>query len=62
MLTEASEDLKSEQVIAALLEAIKGVLQRHSGKGGLCEERLRAHVRGKGALVGAIGMGRATRD
>ena len=29
MLTGANEDLTSEQVIGALLEAIKGVLQRH---------------------------------
>ena len=30
MLTGANEDLTSEQVIDALLHAIKGVLQRHS--------------------------------
>ena len=30
MLTGANEDLTSEQVIEALLTAIKGVLQRHS--------------------------------
>ena len=59
MLTGANEDLTSEEVIDALLHALKGVLQRHSWVPAFSKKQFGPALRITSAFVGGTSMAHA---